>query len=148
MIDQAGDNLNSALRELRELAHGLHPAVLSQAGLAPALESVAERLPLPVRIEIPARRWGQTVETAAYFVACEALTNAVKHAAATQVSVRVSEESGGLHLTVTDDGAGGADPRAGSGLTGLRDRIAALGGTCAIDSPPGAGTTIAVTIPG
>jgi signal transduction histidine kinase len=139
MIDRARADLRSALTELQELARGLHPAVLSQAGLGPALESVAERLPLAVRLEISPRRWGDAAEAAAYFIACEALTNAVKHAHATQAAVTIREEGGCLHLTATDDGVGGADPWAGSGLIGVRDRAAALGGTCTIGSPPGVG---------
>jgi signal transduction histidine kinase len=146
LIDEASANLRGATRELRELAHGLHPAVLDQAGLGAALESVAERLPLPVILAIPASRWTGATELAAYFVACEALTNAVKHARATRVSVTVAEQDGSLRLEVTDDGVGGAT-RPGHGLTGIRDRVAAAGGTWNLTSRAGAGTPIPVTLP-
>lgn len=146
LIDEACANLRDATRELRELAHGLHPATLTQAGLGAALESVARRFPLPVLLAIPARRWAEATESAMYFVACEALTNAVKHAEATRVSVTVAEQQGYLRLQVADDGVGGAT-RPGHGLTGIRDRVAAAGGTWRLTSRAGEGTTITVTLP-
>ncbi|BEL05651.1 hypothetical protein Q0Z83_038420 [Actinoplanes sichuanensis] len=146
LIDDACATLRDATRELRELAHGLHPAVLTQMGLAAALESVAGRFPLPVLLAIPASRWPEAVESTAYFVACEAITNAVKHAEATEVSVTVVEQDGSLRLQVRDDGVGGADPP-GQGLTGIRDRVAAAGGAWGLASPRGAGTTVTVTLP-
>ena len=141
-VDQARSDLRAAQRELRELAHGLHPALLTVAGLGPALEAVVERMPLPVRLEVPDRRWDGQVEAVAYFIAAEALTNVAKHAGATEVTVTVVDDPGSLCLTVTDDGAGGAVPG-----PGLRDRAHAVGGTFAVSSPPGAGTTISVSLP-
>ncbi|GIE94562.1 sensor histidine kinase [Paractinoplanes rishiriensis] len=147
IVERAGDDLRAAQRELRELAHGLYPATLTAAGLGPALAAVAERMPLPVRLQVVSRRWSAKVEAAAYFIICEAVTNAVKHAEATEVTVTVADDGDGVRLTVTDDGAGGADAGTGHGLAGLCDRAAALGGTCAVSSPPGGGTTIAVRLP-
>jgi signal transduction histidine kinase len=147
LVDTARADLREAVAELRDLARGLHPAVLSQAGLGPALESVAERLPVPVRLEVPAERYPPTVETAAYFLACEAMTNAAKHADATQVRVTVRAAGNRLFVEVLDDGVGGAHPSHGGGLTGLHDRVAALGGSLVIDSPTGSGTRIAASIP-
>ena len=135
------------MAEIRNLARGQHPAVLSKAGLGPALESVAERLPVPVRLDVPAGRFPPTVETAAYFLACEAMTDAAKHADARDVRVTVQAAEQRLCVEVTDDGVGGADPSGGSGLTGLYDRVAALGGTFVVESPPGAGTRISASIP-
>ncbi|MEV6630422.1 histidine kinase [Actinoplanes sp. NPDC051470] len=142
MVDHAVTDLRAAQQELRELAQGLHPALLGTAGLGPALESVASRLPLPVRLAVPARRWDPPVEAAAYFIAAEALTNAVKHARATDLTVTVADDADALRLTVTDDGIGGAEPRS------VRDRVAALGGTCVVTSPPGGGTAVSVELPG
>jgi signal transduction histidine kinase len=147
LVDAARADLRQAVAELRDLARGLHPAVLSQAGLGPALESVAERLPVAVRLDVPAERYPPTVETAAYFLACEAMTNAAKHAGADQVRVTVHAADGRLCVEVQDDGVGGAAPSGGSGLTGLHDRVAALGGSLVVDSPPGSGTRIAASIP-
>jgi signal transduction histidine kinase len=147
LVDSARSDLREAVAELRDLARGLHPAVLSQAGLGPALESVAERLPVPVSLDVPASRFDPTVESAAYFLACEAMTNAAKHADASSVRVCVRPASGRLLVEVLDDGVGGATPSAGSGLTGLEDRVAALGGTLTVDSPPGQGTRLMASIP-
>ncbi|MCV2491158.1 sensor histidine kinase [Geodermatophilus sp. YIM 151500] len=147
LVDAARADLRCAVEELRDLARGLHPPLLGQAGLGPALESVAERLPLPVRLDVPDRRWSVAAETAAYFLVCEALTNAAKHAGATSARVLVDEAGGRLRVEVADDGVGGADPAGGSGLTGLVDRIGAVGGALRISSPPGAGTRITAEIP-
>jgi signal transduction histidine kinase len=147
LVDTARADLRQAVAELRDLARGLHPAVLSQAGLGPALESVAERLPVPVRLDVPAERYPPTVETAAYFLACEAMTNAAKHADAGQVRVTVRAAEGRLFVEVLDDGVGGARSSPGGGLTGLHDRVAALGGSLVVDSPTGSGTRIAASIP-
>ncbi len=138
--------LGLVLAELRDLAHGIHPASLVQGGLAPALEEVAERLPLAVRLDVAPDRVPPTAEAAAYFAACEALTNAVKHARASQVSVTVHVTASHLEMEIADDGAGGADP-AGRGLASMVDRISAVDGEAEIDSPPGQGTRIAVRIP-
>ena len=147
LVDDARADLRQAVAELRDLARGLHPAVLSQAGLGPALESVADRLPVPVRFDVPAERFPPTVETAAYFLACEAMTNAAKHADASQVRVTVRAVRDRLCVEVLDDGVGGAAPAEGSGLTGMQDRVAALGGSLVVDSPAGSGTRIAASIP-
>jgi signal transduction histidine kinase len=143
---QARDGLKQVLAELRDLAHGIHPAVLSQGGLAAALEDVAERLPLPVRVTAPALRVGAAVEATAYYVACEALTNVVKHAKADSATVTVHINEVQLDMEIADDGIGGVT-RGGQGLANVRDRVSALDGEVAIDSPPGQGTRLVVTIP-
>ena len=147
LVDTARADLRQAVAELRDLARGLHPAVLSQAGLGPALESVAERLPVPVHLDVPAERYPPTVETAVYFLACKAMTNAAKHADANHVRVTVRAADGRLFVEVLDDGVGGATASDGGGLTGLQDRVAALGGSLVVDSPTGSGTRIAASIP-
>ena len=147
LVDSARSDLREAVAELRDLARGLHPAVLSQAGLSAALESVAERLPVPVALDVPAGRFEPTVESAAYFLACEAMTNAAKHADATSVRVCVRELPERLLVEVLDDGVGGAAASPGGGLAGLKDRVAALGGSLSVDSPPGHGTRITASIP-
>jgi len=146
-IHDARRELRLALEELRSLAHGIHPAVLSQSGLGPALEEVAERLPLAIEVVVPSRRFEPAVETTAYFVACEALANAVKHAGARRASVRALLAAGALHVEIADDGVGGADPARGRGLAGLTDRVRALGGDLTVVSPPGAGTRIIARLP-
>ena len=138
--------LGEVLAELRDLAHGIHPATLVQGGLAPALEEVAERLPLAIHLDVAPYRAPATVEAAAYFAACEALTNAVKHAGASQVSVVVRVTATQLEMEIADDGAGGADP-AGNGLANIADRIGAVDGEAVIDSPPDDGTRLLVRIP-
>jgi signal transduction histidine kinase len=147
LVDEARAELRQALADLRDLARGIHPAVLEQAGLGPALNSVAERLPLRVAVTAPAQRWPPAVEAAAYFVASEALTNAAKHAAAGRVTVHVWEDDDDLVVEIDDNGAGGAFPKQGGGLAGLTDRVAALGGSLHIDSPAGAGTRVRVRLP-
>jgi signal transduction histidine kinase len=149
VLDAAGEELDAAIRSLRELARGIHPAVLSDRGLAAALEALANRMPLPVQIErTPAERLPEAVEAAAYFVVAEALTNVVRYAHAGQATVEVELEDERVVVRVVDDGVGGADPTAGSGLRGLGDRVAALGGRLDVRSPAGAGTTVEATIPG
>jgi signal transduction histidine kinase len=143
---QARDGLKEVLGELRDLAHGIHPAVLSQGGLAVALEDVAERLPLPVSVVAPESRAGPAVEATAYFVACEALTNAVKHAQAGRASVVIRMTGTWLDMEIADDGIGGATPD-GQGLANIVDRVSALDGDVTIDSPPGRGTRLVVRIP-
>jgi len=137
----------SAIDELRELAHGIHPAILTHHGLAAAVEALADRAPLPVAIEIPDARYPTAVESAGYFVIAEALTNVAKYAKASTASVTATRVAGELLLTVEDDGVGGAAPAPGSGLSGLADRVTALDGTLTVDSPPGRGTHIRATIP-
>jgi len=143
---QVRDELKEVLGELRDLAHGIHPAVLSQGGLAVALEDVAERLPLPVRVIAPASRAAPAVEATAYFVACEALTNTVKHSKADSASVVIRMTGSWLDMEIADDGVGGATPD-GHGLANIVDRVSALDGDVTIDSPPGRGTRLVVRIP-
>jgi signal transduction histidine kinase len=147
LLEQARDELRQALKELRDLARGIHPAVLEQVGLAAAIETVAEAAPLPVRVLVETDRLDPAVASTAYFVVCEALTNTVKHAAATRAEVTVRHHGGELRVTVTDDGGGGAATPAGGGLAGLTDRVAALGGRLRLDSPVGAGTRLTVELP-
>jgi signal transduction histidine kinase len=139
--------LSEMLDDLREIARGIHPAILSEAGLGPALKALARRSAVHVDLDVQLdRRLEETTEAAAYYVTSEALANAVKHADATGVEVSVSDRDGVLALTISDDGVGGADP-GGSGLTGLRDRVDALGGKMSVVSPPGEGTRIDVQLP-
>ena len=143
---QAKDELREVLAELRDLAHGIHPALLSQGGLAAALEDVAERLPLPVRVAVSGPRATPAVEATAYYIACEALANAVKHANATRAIVTVRVADSQLAMEIADDGVGGAAPD-GHGLGNIADRVSALDGEVSIDSPPGHGTRVEVRIP-
>jgi signal transduction histidine kinase len=148
ILSGASVELALALEELRELARGIHPAVLTDRGLGPALESLADRSPLPVRLEgLPDTRLPASVEAAAFYVVSEALANVSKYAEASTVSVRIAQKNGYAVVEVSDDGVGGADPNVGSGLRGLNDRVAALEGRLAIVSPPGAGTRIRAEIP-
>ena len=147
LLAAAQQQLAASLQELRELASGLHPAVLDR-GLEEALMSVASRAPLPVAVTVDLdQRPGAAVEIAAYYLVCESLTNIAKYAGATTATVTVVHENGCLTLEVADDGTGGADPAAGSGLQGLADRVKALGGTTHISSPQGHGTTVRAEIP-
>jgi len=143
----AGD-LTEALDELRELSRGIHPVVLSEGGLGPALRAIARRAAVPVELDVRTReRFPEPIEVAAYYVVSEAVTNTTKYADATHVRVSLDAGGGALTLRVRDDGAGGADPTLGSGLTGLRDRVEALGGAIRVTSPRGAGTTLDVSLP-
>jgi PAS domain S-box-containing protein len=140
--------LGEVLAELRELSRGIHPAILTDGGLAPALKALARRSPVPVRLDVSVPgRLPQRVEVAAYFIISEALANVAKHARASMVQLRAGLQDGALELVIRDDGIGGADPSRGSGLIGLADRAEALGGTIALSSPPGAGTQITVSLP-
>jgi PAS domain S-box-containing protein len=148
ILSGASVELALALEELRELARGIHPAVLTDRGLGPALESLADRTPIPIEFErLPADRLPPPVEAAAFYVVSEALANVAKYAEASSVSVSVAQEDGYAVVEVADNGVGGADPTGGSGLRGLSDRVAALEGRLAIVSPPGAGTRIRAEIP-
>ncbi len=147
LLDEAEQELQSALRELRELARGIHPAILVEHGLEAAVRTVAERSPVPVSVSAPGDRLPAHVETAAYFVIAESLANVAKHARATRASVRVERANGSAVVEISDDGIGGADPTAGSGLRGLADRIGALDGELTVESPAGAGTCVRVAIP-
>jgi signal transduction histidine kinase len=147
LIDRTTDELLLAIGEVRDLARGLHPTILTERGLAAAIDSLAERSPIPVHADVLPDRVEPEAEVAAYFVVAETVTNAVKHASATEVHVEASLHADRLSLTVADDGRGGADPATGSGLQGLIDRVVAVGGSLTIDSPPGGGTTLRAVIP-
>jgi signal transduction histidine kinase len=149
LIAQAREEAQHAIGELRELAGGIHPAVLSDHGLCAALEALAARAPVPVRVngELEEEKLRPAVEAAAYFVTSEALANVAKYAQASAAFVEVGLDEGRLRLSVRDDGVGGADPEQGSGLKGLRDRVDALDGRLELHSPPGEGTTLTVEIP-
>ena len=147
-LDRVAAGLSGALDELREIARGIHPAVLAERGLGPALKSLAGRSPVPVHLDLPAQaRLPERVEITAYYVVSEALANAAKHANPSAVQVAVEALDGVLRLSVTDDGVGGADPARGSGLVGLRDRVEAIGGTLTVQSSPGEGTRLAAELP-
>jgi signal transduction histidine kinase len=145
-LDGALAEVAVAIDELRELAHGLPPAQLA-AGLGPALRELARRTPLPVEVEVTGERFNRGLEAAAYFIACEGLTNAVKHANATRIELSTGRENGRLVVSIADDGIGGARRLPGSGLSGLSDRVAAHGGTLRIESDQGAGTTLTAELP-
>ena len=148
MLAEVSQELSDALSELRELARGIHPALLTEAGLGPALRSLAERSPLPARlVASPAGRFPASVEATAYFVVSESLTNIAKHARATSATISARQEDGEIVVEVSDDGVGGADAVNGTGLAGLADRVAALGGRVAVQSPPGRGTRLEARIP-
>ena len=148
LLEMLREELSEALTELRELAQGLHPAVLTERGLGPALEVLAARVPLDVELGLHlAERLPEPVETAAYYTVSEALANVVKHADACSAAVRVARDGGRVVVEVADDGAGGADAEQGSGLRGLRDRVETLDGELVVDSPPGRGTTVRAELP-
>ncbi len=147
-LDDIADGLVAALDEMREISRGIHPALLGRGGLGSALRALARRSTLPVKLDINLDgRLPDSVEVAAYYVVAEALTNAAKHARPTAIWVAADVSDGRLRLTVRDDGVGGADPANGSGLTGLTDRVEALGGTITVHSLPGEGTTLKVWLP-
>ena len=147
-VTEASSQLKQAIGELRELARGIHPAVLSDRGLGPALQSLAERSPVPVRITSDlVERLPGTVEGTLYFAVAEALTNVAKYAAASQVEVTIHRDTHAVSVVVADDGVGGADPSLGSGLRGLVDRLAVVDGTVEVASPPGVGTRITCRVP-
>ena len=146
-IEAGIEDVRAAISELRELARGIHPALLTDHGLAAAVEALADRAPLPVAVEIPEARFPPRVESAAYFISAEALTNVAKYARARRARVRAEAVNGRLRLEISDDGVGGAEASAGGGLRGLQDRVAALHGSVAIESPRGAGTRILVVLP-
>jgi PAS domain S-box-containing protein len=148
LLSGAGEELNYALAELRELARGIHPAVLTDRGLSAALEALAARAPLPVELDTELEeRLPGPVEAAAYYVVSEALTNVAKYAEASAVQVRAERQNGKVLVEVVDDGIGGADPSRGSGLRGLADRLAALDGSLEVESATGSGTTVRAVIP-
>lgn len=147
LVEEALADTRAALDELRELARGIHSAILTNRGLAAAVESLADRAPVPVHVDIPETRYPASVESAAYFVVSEALTNIAKYAHASTARITATTSSGTLILTIEDDGVGGATPSPASGLSGLHDRVAAFHGTLTVDSPRGEGTRIRAKIP-
>jgi signal transduction histidine kinase len=148
ILDETRKTLGTTLQELRELSQGLHPGILTERGLGPALQELAYGSPVPIELSVPKEeRLPEPVEAAAYYVVAEALTNVAKYASASSVSVRVGSRNGRAVVEVSDDGVGGADPARGSGLRGLADRVEALGGRLAVESPPGEGTRLRAEIP-
>jgi signal transduction histidine kinase len=147
IVAEALDHLQQGLSELRDLARGIHPAVLSERGLAPALEALTAQVQVPVELRVTGERVAPAVEAATYFTVAEALTNATKYANASVVSVDVDVHNGTLVAEIADDGVGGADATSGSGLRGLEDRLDALGGTLSVESPQGEGTTVRARVP-
>jgi signal transduction histidine kinase len=148
LIAQAREEAQLAVKELRELARGIHPALLSERGLGVALEALAARAPVPVEVSgVPTTPLCPPVESAAYYITAEALTNVAKYAHASAAFVQLSVEDDVLRVRIRDDGIGGADPSIGTGLRGLYDRVEALDGELDVDSPPGGGTTITVELP-
>jgi signal transduction histidine kinase len=147
LMRTAREQLAESLAGLRELARGIHPAVLSDHGLAVALETVVARTPLPVLLSVETERLPPPVEVAVYYLVCETLANVARHSRATQAEVLIARRGDWAAADVADNGVGGADPSSGSGLRGLADRIEALGGSLSIESPPGSGTRIAARIP-
>jgi signal transduction histidine kinase len=148
MLASVGEDLKLALEELRELARGLHPAVLNARGLEPALQSLADRAPFPVTIVgVPSNRLDEGVEAAVYYLVAESLTNAAKHADASEARIAITQANEEVVVTIGDNGSGGADVAGGSGLRGLADRIEALGGRFELESPSGDGTLVRATLP-
>lgn len=147
-MSRVAEGLDGALEDLREISRGIHPAILSEGGLVPAIKALARRSAVPVELDARAEaRLPERIEVAAYYVVSEALANAAKHAKASAVHIDLEARGDFLHLSVRDDGIGGAGPARGSGLVGLTDRVEALGGTIAIASPIGEGTTLVVELP-
>jgi signal transduction histidine kinase len=148
LLEEALANVQRGIDEVRELARGIHPRILSSGGLEPALKTLARRSSIPATVDVASdARLPANVEVTAYYVASEALTNAAKHARASEVHITVGVDDRCIVLTIRDNGAGGADPSRGSGLIGLHDRVAALGGALAVHSEPGAGTVLTARIP-
>jgi signal transduction histidine kinase len=147
-VDEVRDELAVTRQELRDLCQGPHPAILVEAGLGAAIRALARRSPLPVRVQArTGDRLPGSCEITAYCVAAEAFTNAAKHASASAVDIRIEQAGDTVTVEVRDDGDGGADASRGSGLTGLRDRVEAVGGSMRVDSPAGAGTVVTVLLP-
>jgi signal transduction histidine kinase len=147
-IAEVADNLTGSLEELRELSRGIHPAILSDGGLSPAIKALARRSAVPVKLDLDIeRRLPEPIEVAAYYVVSEALANTAKHARASIAHVELRAADGRLQLSVSDDGVGGASNDDGSGLVGLTDRVEAVGGTILVESPLGQGTRLEVDLP-
>ena len=147
-LSRIAERVTGVFNQVREISHGIHPAILSEAGLQAALKALARRSAVPVELDLrTGRRLPDHVEVAAYYAVSEALANAAKHARASVVHVELDTPDTVVRLAIRDDGIGGADPAQGSGLTGLRDRIEAVGGTFDVTSPAGGGTTLLIEIP-
>lgn len=147
-VSRVADDLTATLEELRELSRGIHPAILTAGGLRPTVKALARRCAVPVGLDVDVpTRLPDHIEVAAYYVISEALANTAKHANATTVDINLHTDDDRLHITIQDDGDGGATPDRGGGLVGLIDRVEALGGTLTVTSPPGEGTTLAVELP-
>lgn len=147
LLRQARIEADAAIEDLRTLTSGLHPVLLTDAGIAAAVQRIADGSPMVVDVSIPPDRYSEEIEGCAYFVIAECITNAAKHADATRVAVSVHNDDSSLRLVVTDDGRGGADSSKGTGIRGLEDRVAALGGHLSVVSPPGDGTTVEAVVP-
>jgi signal transduction histidine kinase len=147
-LASVGAELNGVLDDLRELSRGIHPAILSEGGLGPALRNLARRSSVPVQLQMEVEgRLPERVEVAGFYVVAEALTNVAKHASASLVQIEIDADDGLLRLAIRDDGIGGADPTRGTGLVGLKDRVEATGGTLRVESRPGDGTRLLVELP-
>jgi signal transduction histidine kinase len=147
-IDRISSEINEVLDDLREISRGIHPVILTQGGLGPAMRTLARRSAIPVELQtVVDERLPEPIEVAAYFVASEALANATKHAQASRIELSLAKSNSSLLLSIRDDGVGGADPTRGSGLVGLIDRVEAIGGTLDIKSAPGRGTSLVVALP-
>jgi signal transduction histidine kinase len=147
VLDELAEEARDTAVELREVARGIHPSLVTERGLAVAVEEYALRAPVLVRVDLPDRRWPAPVEVTAFFVISESIVNAVRHAGVDRVSVSGRERAGGLVVEVSDAGRGGADPSRGTGLRGLQERVASLGGTLTVHSLPGHGTRIVAELP-
>jgi PAS domain S-box-containing protein len=147
-LEKIAGELGEASAELRELARGIHPAVLTERGLAPAISALAGRSPVPVDVlEVPEERFASSAESTAYFTVAEALTNVAKYAQASHATVRLAKRKDALEVEVSDDGVGGAQAANGSGLAGLADRVGAIEGRLTVTSPPGEGTVVKAVVP-
>jgi signal transduction histidine kinase len=147
IIGRIRSELAQVIDELRDLAHGIHPAALGQVGLEQSIKSMAERYPIRIDVDLPPGRFGEAAELTAYYLIAESITNAIKHARARRIRVRGAKSGGWLRITVSDDGDGGANAAAGSGISGIIDRVRGIGGEADIDSPPGHGTQVKARIP-
>jgi signal transduction histidine kinase len=147
LVSRAHSQLRNAIESLRELTQGIYPTALTEHGLAAAIEGIADTSPVPIEVDIPAARWPEHVETTAYFLIAEAITNTYRHAQASQVTARVRELDGWVRVEICDDGRGGATFRPGRGLGGMLDRVNTIGGSLTFDSKPGQGTTIIAELP-
>ena len=147
LLDEATVELQAAVADVRGLARGVHPTILTDLGLAAAVDALAERSAIPISVDIPDTRFPESVEATTYFVVAEAITNVTRYAGARSARVTTTVEGDRVVTTVTDDGRGGADPSRGSGLHGLADRVAAARGRLDVRSPQGGGTTVVVELP-